>query len=33
VHGEEPAQQSLASQLTDRGYRTHVPARGDRADF
>ena len=33
VHGEEPAQQSLSHQLTDRGYRVHVPSRGDRADF
>jgi metallo-beta-lactamase family protein len=33
VHGEQSAQESLASQLTDRGYRVHVPARGDRVDF
>ena len=33
VHGEEAAQQSLASQMNQRGYRTHIPARGDRADL
>ncbi|HYC49883.1 MAG TPA: MBL fold metallo-hydrolase [Gemmatimonadaceae bacterium] len=33
VHGEPPAQESLASQLAERGYRASIPARGDRADF
>jgi metallo-beta-lactamase family protein len=33
VHGEPAAQDALAAQLTGRGFRVNVPARGDRVSF